>query len=425
LEVAFQTWNAAMDNDGTIPQRGDILYIPISNKLLEVDSMTPVKTVGAQITSFKISCSKYKPQRSRVVNDQLMETIDEYTDSVDKLFGKAISDNIVDIVDDKQLSAFTSTTKDKYKIVTPTRLSSSSRLEINSIKSFELNIGGNLVARSYYDMNVDSSVVVNYINTTDNPLLIDSRCYSAWFRNDNVNPEYRVNSIVYVWGDPTTTVYNIDTNCNKYLVNTEVVIYRGNLVLYGVITNKDNMNYTIEVPTVISNKLTAAYTNWCDLSDFKIYKSTHINLLTGSYNSADVFSFDLFANKYFILTLGGNRTVYTIGNTLKNNKWYAIIYNLESLSELNIFGTDDNNNNISKISNITLPLSWEGYKVNNMFIKPSTSYLTNIRYYNVNCKDVDEQLNDIISYNIKNDSKAIINDSADIPFNAEYFGRQV
>ena len=52
LEIAVNTWYEATNYDGTLPQRGDIVFIPISRKLMEVVSMTPVKKIGAQLTSF-------------------------------------------------------------------------------------------------------------------------------------------------------------------------------------------------------------------------------------------------------------------------------------------------------------------------------------------------------------------------------------
>ena len=71
LEIAVQTWKTATSDDGTIPQRGDIVFIPTSRKLVEVVSMTPIKAIGAQLTSYKVNCSVYKPTRSRLVGENL------------------------------------------------------------------------------------------------------------------------------------------------------------------------------------------------------------------------------------------------------------------------------------------------------------------------------------------------------------------
>jgi nicotinic acid mononucleotide adenylyltransferase len=62
--------------------------------------------------------------------------------------------------------------------------------------------------------------------------------------------------------------------------------------------------------------------------------------------------------------------------------------------------------------------------VKKYYIKPSNAYITNIRLYNISNTEIDKQLTDLVSYNIRNNSNAIINDSADTYLNKEYKGRQ-
>ena len=50
--------------------------------------------------------------------------------------------------------------------------------------------------------------------------------------------------------------------------------------------------------------------------------------------------------------------------------------------------------------------------------------MTNIRLYNIANDNIDKQLTDIVSYNISNGSKAIINDSADLWIDNKYYGKQ-
>ena len=103
LEIAKETWDKITKNDGSLPQRGDIVFIPISNKLVEVVSMSPIKSIAAQITSFKVNCSVYKPTRSRIVGENLKESIDQNTTNLYKRFGEDIQNVIDNVIDDKQL----------------------------------------------------------------------------------------------------------------------------------------------------------------------------------------------------------------------------------------------------------------------------------------------------------------------------------
>jgi hypothetical protein len=67
---------------------------------------------------------------------------------------------------------------------------------------------------------------------------------------------------------------------------------------------------------------------------------------------------------------------------------------------------------------------YEDVKIDKYFIKPSNAYITNIRLYNTLNTEIDKQLTDLVSYNIRNNSNAIINDGADTYLNKEYMGRQ-
>ena len=118
MSISILDWQKATNYDESVPSKGDIIYIPQSNKLYEVVSMTPQKTVASQITNYKVNLQKYQPKRNRFLGDDLVNTIDNYTNSVEKLFGEDIKEDIMDIVNDKQLSPHNSThTMDKYKEV--------------------------------------------------------------------------------------------------------------------------------------------------------------------------------------------------------------------------------------------------------------------------------------------------------------------
>jgi hypothetical protein len=109
IDIALETWKTATGDDGTIPQKGDIVFIPMTRKLMEVVSMQPVKQLGGQLTSYKVNLSIYTPTRNRIVGEQLKESIKENTTNLMERFGEDIHTNVEDIVDDNQLSLFDST----------------------------------------------------------------------------------------------------------------------------------------------------------------------------------------------------------------------------------------------------------------------------------------------------------------------------
>ena len=103
MDIALETWKTATGDDGTIPQKGDIVFIPMTRKLMEVVSMQPVKQLGGQLTSYKVNLSIYTPTRNRIVGEQLKESIKENTTNLMERFGEDIHTNVEDIVDDNQL----------------------------------------------------------------------------------------------------------------------------------------------------------------------------------------------------------------------------------------------------------------------------------------------------------------------------------
>ena len=140
MSISILDWQRVTSHDGSTPAKGDIIYIPQSNRLYEVVSMTPQKTVASQITSYKVNLQKYQPKRNRFLGDNLSDTIDNYTNSVEKLLGEEIEDEIKDIINDKQLSPHNSTTEDKYKIP----------FHKNIIQLYDIICDGHTIAKSYY-----------------------------------------------------------------------------------------------------------------------------------------------------------------------------------------------------------------------------------------------------------------------------------
>ena len=160
LDIAVDVWKEATGNDGTIPQKGDIVFIPMTRKLMEIVSMQPVKKLGGQLTSYKVNLAIYTPTRSRLVGEQLKDSIKNNTTNLMERFGDDIKTNIEDIVDDNQLSLFDSTSKDKHKKVEPNNTEESIQLAVRSIVSYDLVIDGHTVARNYYNENADVDTIV-------------------------------------------------------------------------------------------------------------------------------------------------------------------------------------------------------------------------------------------------------------------------
>ena len=424
LEIALQTWKSSTGNDGTIPQRGDIVFIPVSRKLVEVVSMTPVKAIGAQLTSYKVNCSIYKPTRSRLVGENLKTSIEDNTANLKSLFGDDIENTFENVVDDNQLSMFNSTQKDTHKEVTPETTVDSvvTDLAIHNIFSHELLVDGHLVARSYYDMNTAKNPVITY-KKKDSMDASSCRCYSSWICIEEAEGCKNIKSFTTHLdskGRPAgDKLYINEYSGKRFDAGTEIVIERGNIVICGTVM--DTEKYTIQIyPTVIST-LNNNVPNWTHLMGYTIRKDNTINLLHAKGLSKNL-DISLHANCCISFDFDGKNMIIQSPFKLKASKWYGIVINYGNLLSIDIFESDPELKPVGRISSVKnkndMTDTYE-YSINK-----SNSKMTNIRLYDVANNELDKLITDLISYSTPYDSHAIINDSVDIPLNKPYTGQQ-
>ena len=101
IQIDINYWQSIV-GENTAPQRGDIIYIPMNNRLYEIQSMYVLRGFMDQETTFKCNLSKYIPNKARRESPNLAATVDNYTVSETELFGEEIKDRIEDATDNKQ-----------------------------------------------------------------------------------------------------------------------------------------------------------------------------------------------------------------------------------------------------------------------------------------------------------------------------------
>ena len=419
LEIPVATWFAITNNDGTLPQRGDIVFIPISNKLVEVVSMTPVKKLGAQLTSFKVNCSIYKPTRSRIVGENLKESIKNHTVNLKSQFGEDIKDTIDNIVDLPQLGKFDSTTQDPVKENAKFRKKNDliSNFTVSNIVSHDLEVDGHVVARTYYNMSLEESPVVAYKDIEDVFTEESSRCYSCWINLNDYENYKNVKSMEQVKEDGKS--YLRISSPSKFQVGDKVVLERGNLVFCGTVA--DTEDYRIEVDNSLVTMLNRKLPNWTNLPGYIIRKNNVINLLAAENENGE-FRLDIYGNNYIYITIGEKHFSCQLPIKMKSNIWYGLIVNIGSNVSVSIFEASPELKKTAEVSNVKCKLPLEGTYVNYKIL-PSNCKLTNIRYYNREMLDLDKQIVNLVSYNIVENGDAIINDSADIFISREHIGK--
>lgn len=412
LEIALETWNNATNNDGSIPQQHDIVYIPINQKLLEVVSMQPVKAIGAKLTSYKVNLAIYTPTRNRIVGENLKESIENATVSRDKLFGEDIDNDIKDIIDDNQLNLYTSTNNDPNKEVIAAKTSESGQLDVRSVVSENLVIDGHLVANSHYNMDQPYGIVVKY-NKSDKFTSSDERCLSCWVR---INPILTsdIKNIKSAQYHEDDNYGYIDTSVgSKFKNGDNVVLKRGKIYIPGTVISRNS----IQINKEQAKEMRKINENWYQMPGFCITRDSVINLLC-----SDNFRIDIKGMTFVSIKNGNSETLVRMQKDLSENVWYGIILNIFETISLDVYSGEYNLTKISSTSDIKNNIG--DVNMNSIFIRTSTANMTNIRYYKTININTDKQIIDLVSMNAKNDSKAIINDSADIYLNKTYMGRQ-
>lgn len=175
VNVAYNTWNSVFGQD-TAPQKGDIVYVKIYNRLYEVASSTIQYVMTSLPIAYKCTLRKYQRAASRKENEELRISIDELTTSQDILFGEHISNEVADAVIERETSYNQSTKVDPIR-----------HCDLDCIVTEDvIGESGNLISTAYYDFlkanenttwfGIDASYMLD--NEDPNTHWI----YTCWFR---------------------------------------------------------------------------------------------------------------------------------------------------------------------------------------------------------------------------------------------------
>ena len=415
LEVDVDTWKNVTNNDGTLPQQYDIVYIPLTQKLLEVASMSPIKKIGGQLTSYKMNLSAYKPKRNRILGDNLKESIEENTVNRDSLFGTDIENALKDIVDNHQLDLNTSTPSDKYKNVNATSEKDSIIKNVKNIIKHNLVVDGHTVARNYYDMSYNNDVCVKY-TTNDIFSVKDNRTFSCWLQiNDIDGPQHIKNlkDALLVAENENGTFITAKIG-SKFKKGDNVVIKRGMIKIPGVVVGTGK----IKVNKSQIQKLSIINSEWYNVPGFVITNDQTICIF-----KSDNLEISIKGGCFIAIVANGSEKLIQLSSDLKHNEWLGIMIGMSGVFSIDVFSANDKLKHIESISSLKNDLYTE-LSYNNPYIPNGQFKITNIRMCKGVYNDIDSKILEFISYHVKNDSQYIINDDALTYLNKNFVGEQ-
>ena len=377
-EISIDNWNNATNNDGSIPQKNDIVYIPQSNKLYQVVSMNPIRTVASQVTAYRCNLAIYKNKSSVLLHKDLEETINQYTDNIDKVFGNEIIDEIIDAVADKQTSPHNNTYKDKYKIL----------YKDVEIVNDNLVFDGHVPFKNYYK-NDNSYEYLSKYSIEDNKI---PKTYSVTFSIDEQNNTFKLLS--------NGTSLKCD-KCSKFIEFS-----------YGQLSLIASHDDTLKI---LNEKYPS---NWYNIYNLKMFNS--INLLS-CMSENNILSIDI-TPRYLILTINDDITYINLKTGLKFNNWYNISINISPNAKCTIIDMNDSFNIVGD-NEFTLKMP-NDLSFNTYTILGSNSKITNIRLFDDYLINNDKKIINAISQFNENESHLIIADNCDERFDKPYYGAQ-
>ena len=422
IQIDINYWQSIV-GENTAPQRGDIIYIPMNNRLYEIQSMYVLRGFMDQETTFKCNLSKYIPNKARRESPNLAATVDNYTVSETELFGEEIKDRVEDATDNKQFSAYNSTERDLYK-----------ELDIN-VKVVEQNLIANktIFARTYYDLSQSKFYnAINYKNVNDVIKTNEDRGLSIWCKfNQSKEPKYKILSITQTNKYGSNYIIKIDNVKANLMPESYINIKRQNSFgFFAKIINTFNSNkgvYYVYIDPIVIEHLNFIYPDWINVKTYSCYSSTLTTLINNNYNDLG-YNISIIGNQFVILSINGKQYISICENEIPYNEWVGITCNLKNSEGIfetyirNINSTYVNGDKLTLLSKTKIEFIPEEIVGSEYNIQKTTTNITNIRLYKEEIPEKDQE-NDLLTYNIKWSNKSIILDSADIIIKTPYAGQ--
>lgn len=410
---------------GTAPQKKDIVYLPMPNKLYQVESAYLKRGFMEQETTWVCNLIKYQPEASRKEGDALKETIDKYTVSEGELFGEILQGEMEKLTDKKQMSPMSSTSEDKYK-----ELDKSLK-----IIPYSLDIWGIKVAESAYDLNTSKIYnAIKYKNSGDYISTDSDRSITTWVNaRKDIDKPY---DVLWIIPDNTLTPpanFKIKIAGKKrFGIDDTFVIQRSESQnLYAKVIDDNHFSqgiYWCKIDQKVVDNLNSMQSQWWTKPGWKMRVKNPIVLIDGINETTTGFEVTINADQYIKIKYGYQEYIAAMPEKMIQGDWYGIVVNIgNSWNQYNVYVwkpslTDDS----QKLQNIfyeTIPFTAQETTVDQYTIDKSYAYMTNIRLFNSTIEE-EKQVHELLSYFSQNADKALILDNADTKFRAPYISQQ-
>ncbi len=317
---------------GVGPQKRDIIYLPITNRLYEVASSYPHRDFMYKDLYYIVSLVKYADKANVIKDEDLLSEIDQLSNSTSELFDSALNQEIEKITNEQQFTISTRRT-DKVRDYIDTSL----LIEERDLLNYHT-----LISHYRYDLSAsptdsDGSIktMVDYLVPVEWGTNAE-RALTCWFLLRN--PTTILRSVTQI--EEYDLQYIITTNADTSASVGDVVTFAKpstDFSFFGkVIQRISNTKIRIEISSEVKNNLYANFPDWPFLTGIQVRKN-YPKVFIDGINANKGFKIENHEGKFFVVTIGTRVYNFVLPNKLANDTWYCLVFNYSSKYEqLNI-----------------------------------------------------------------------------------------
>jgi hypothetical protein len=423
---------------GTAPQKRDIIYFPLTNRIYEIDSSYLWKDIMQREVYWKVSLKKYQPKANRYETKDLREQFDVLTWNSEERFGEEVRQDEQKITKPEQYDP-----KIGSRDYDPVRLEVNDDLFIaqSNLKNYNLTL-----SESQYDLRsifavTNNPTAVSYRATVEFTQATDQeRSLCGWFKpikpkvsltRDNIKGQIQKGS-AGLTETPITFILPVKRN---FIAGQTLKISRFNgLTLFGSFVSSTPYTgghlITMNVRNDVITFIDTYYPGWSSPSTASGYvlEPTYPTILMDGYDkeASKGWKVSIVAGRYVNFVSSTEDYLFILPNTLIEESWYAFFMNINNFYQQISFDlwvrkwseTDSSPQQTTQLENIysntiiAAPVDRSATTGYHYTLPASNTVYTNIRLFNKTETDLEKQII-ILNQTIVQDTQfAIIIDNA-------------
>lgn len=311
---------------GAKPQKRDIIYFPLTNRMYEVSSSTISVQFMYDFLYWQLNLVKWQPKMNVIQPPEIDELLDSYTTGIDDMFGEDLKNTYKDITNPQQLKDKSNKFDDVRSYISPYSIHIPYEFKNYYTTIFEY----------YYDLNnhyikdkVNPAIVYNAkCNLTEN----DNLTFTSWIRLPITNEAYK--DIYSITRNSNIVEIKFNFGLPKIKVGEVLSVYdsiNSDFGIFGVVTdidsNRMNLTLTIEIDNAMLSLANTIYPNWESSNNLKGGKIIPMNLIDAYTNNTGI-SISIYDGRYINYKINDNIIWNPLVTKMQENVWYGIVIGL-------------------------------------------------------------------------------------------------